>query len=201
LEHLLQPLDRACPLLGLAAAQPGQVAQTPDLGRRHEARADEPELEQLAQPARVDHVALAPGHVVQVLGVDQPALEPPLEHREHGLPVDTGCLHPDQGDAEALQPVAQLLELGDRGAEGVCLLRAPTAALARARHAHGGNDAVAVHIKTRAALDGQIHQSTSSRDDGDAPSGGASRIRFCGSRSRQQSTIPQAPAPYSLTRS
>src|SRR6266511_8725 len=38
LEHFLQPLDRARALLGLGAAQPGQVAQTADLGWRHEAR-------------------------------------------------------------------------------------------------------------------------------------------------------------------
>jgi hypothetical protein len=94
---------------------------------------------------------------VQVLGVDQPAVEPPLEHGEDGLPVDTGRLHPDQGDAEALQPVAQPLELRDRGAEGVRVLRAPAAALARAGHPHGGNDAVAVHVEAGAALDDHIH--------------------------------------------
>src|SRR6266542_6160815 len=104
-----------------------------------------------------------------------------------------------QGDAEALQPVSQLLELGDRGRERACLLRAPAAALALARHAHGGDDDVAVHIQARAALNDHVHQTTSFSEDRNAPSGGASCLRFCGSRSRQQSTIPQAPAPYSLS--
>src|SRR5436190_15448114 len=121
--------------------------------------------------------------------------------KKTGFQVDAGRLHPDQRDGEALEPVAQLLELGDRGAERARLLRAPTATLALARHAHGGNDAVAVHIKARAALDDHVHQTTSFRYDKTASSGGASHIRFCGSRSRQHSTIPQAPAPYSLTRS
>src|SRR4029453_17219942 len=83
------------------------------------------------------------------------AVEAPLEHGEDGLPVDTGRLHPDQGDAEALKPVAQLLELRDRGAEGVRVLRAPAAALARG--AHGGTDAVEVHVEGGAALNDHIH--------------------------------------------
>jgi len=68
-----------------------------------------------------------------MLGVEEPALEAPLEHVEDGLPVDAGRLHPHQRDAEAFQPVGERLELADRGGEAARLLLAPASALARAR--------------------------------------------------------------------
>jgi hypothetical protein len=133
LEHLLQPLDRARALLRLGDAEPGQVTQPADLRWRHKARPHQPMLEQLAAPGRVDHVALPAGDVVQVLRVQQPAREAPLEHGEGRLPVDAGRLHPDQRHVEALQPVGERLELTDRGAKAPGLLLAPTPALSRAR--------------------------------------------------------------------
>src|SRR6266542_6498800 len=93
----------------------------------------QPVLEQLAAPGRVDHVALAPGHVVQMLSVQEPALEAPPEHVEDGLPVDAGRLHPDERHTEAFQPVGQRLELTDRAAEAARLLLAPAPALSVAR--------------------------------------------------------------------
>jgi hypothetical protein len=109
LQHLLEPLDRPRPLVDLRFAQPGQVAQAADLRRRHEARPDEPVLDQLADPGGVDRVGLPPGDVVQMLRIEQPALETALKHIEHRLPVDAGRLHPDQRHAEALQPLFQFL--------------------------------------------------------------------------------------------
>ena len=111
LEQLLQAvrLARALPHQRLAIA--GQVAQLADRLGRHEARAQEPMLEQLAQPLRVLHVGLAPGHVLDVLGVDQQQLEVVLEQVVDGLPVDARGLHRHVRDAETLQPVAQRQQL------------------------------------------------------------------------------------------
>jgi hypothetical protein len=92
-----------------------------------------------------------------MLGVQEPALEAPLEHVEDGLPVDAGRLHAHQRHPEAVQPVGERLELPDRGAEAARLLLALAPALALARHPHRGNDAVAVHIKPRAALNDDVH--------------------------------------------
>jgi hypothetical protein len=64
-------------------------------------------LEQLAQPLGVLDVGLAPGHVLDVLGVDQRELEVILEQVVDGLPVDAGGLHRHVRDAEAREPVAQ----------------------------------------------------------------------------------------------
>src|SRR5438034_2424655 len=92
-----------------------------------------------------------------MLRVQEPALEPPLEHPEDGLPVDAGRLHPDQRHLEARQPVGELLELSDRRAEALRLLRASAPALALPRHPHRGDDAVAVHVQPRAALNDDVH--------------------------------------------
>src|SRR6266545_7011210 len=92
-----------------------------------------------------------------MLGVQEPALEAPLEHVEDRLPVDARGLHSDQRYAEVRQPVGERLELADRGAEAARPLLAPAPALARGRHAHGRNDAVAVHVQPRAALNEDVH--------------------------------------------
>src|SRR5207247_9941274 len=115
-----------------------------------------------------------------MLRVQEAALEPPLEHPEDGLPVDAGGLHSDQRYAEALQPVGQLLELTDRGAEAARLLRASAPALALPRHPHRGDDAVAVHVQPRAALNDDVHHVPPFQTTGRAGSEGPSvtTLRF-----------------------
>ncbi len=61
LEDLLQPLDRAAALIDLRLAQPRQVTQPADLGRRHEAGAHQPELDELAAPAESITSLVRPG--------------------------------------------------------------------------------------------------------------------------------------------
>jgi hypothetical protein len=65
-------------------------------------------LDELADPLRVLDVGLSPGDVVQVLGVEQPALKAILERLEDGLPVHARRFHPDQRDREARQPSAEV---------------------------------------------------------------------------------------------
>lgn len=59
---------------------------------------DQPVLHQLGDSGRVGHVGLAPGDVLEVGGVEQPALEVGLEQVLHGPPVHPGGLHPHHGD-------------------------------------------------------------------------------------------------------
>jgi hypothetical protein len=73
--HLLQPLDHAGAFLDQGAPVPGQITQLPDRWRRDEAGPNQAVFDHLRDPSRVGHVGLAAGHVVQVLGVDQPHLE------------------------------------------------------------------------------------------------------------------------------
>jgi hypothetical protein len=50
-------------LLDQRLAVAGQVAQLADRLGRHEARADQAVLDQLADPGRIGHIGLAAGHV------------------------------------------------------------------------------------------------------------------------------------------
>jgi hypothetical protein len=105
LHHLLQPLDHPGALLDQGAAVAGQVPQLADRWRWDEAGPDQAVLDHLRDPGRVGHVGLAAGHVVQMLGVDQPHLELVFEQVVHGLPVDPGGLHPGPGHPVLGQPV------------------------------------------------------------------------------------------------
>src|ERR1700736_5744600 len=64
----------------------------PDLRRRHEARPHQPVLDQLTDPGRVDHVALAAGDVMQMPGVQKPALKARLERVRGQSAVRGGLL-------------------------------------------------------------------------------------------------------------
>ncbi len=64
-------------------------------------------LGELGDPRRVGHVALAARDDLDVLGVDQPALDGLLQEVVHRSPVLTGRLHRDQGDLLVDQPLPQ----------------------------------------------------------------------------------------------
>jgi hypothetical protein len=100
---------------------PDQVAQSPDLGRRHEAGAHQPVPDQLGDPLGVLHVRLAPGHVAHVRGVADDEGEGALERGVHRPPVDARRLHADVGHAQLEQPRAQGREVLAHGAEGARL--------------------------------------------------------------------------------
>jgi hypothetical protein len=96
----------------------GQVPQLADLGRGHEARPDHLPLGDLAQPDAVQLVGFgAARQVLDVLGVDQPRLEPGrLQQVEHRLPVVRRGLHDDPGHPQAGQPVGHAQQrAGHRG--------------------------------------------------------------------------------------
>jgi hypothetical protein len=98
LEGLVEPLHLARALLNLGLAVKGQVTQLADLPGRHETRAHQPVLEQLADPLGVAHVRLAARDVAQLLGVQKPALPVVLEQVVDRPPVDAARLHPDELD-------------------------------------------------------------------------------------------------------
>src|SRR5215218_3812392 len=154
LEQLLQAvgLTRALPDERLAIA--GQVAQLADRFRRHEAGAHQPVLEQLAEPLGVLDVGLAAGHVLDVLGVDEPELEVVLEQVVDGLPVDAGGLHRNVRDAEPLEPVAQRQQLAGHGLKLGAQLRAPALLIG---HVHAGGHLALVDVERTAALQHTFH--------------------------------------------
>src|SRR5262249_15361975 len=95
---------------------------------------------------------------------------------------------------EARQPVGELLELSDRGTEALRLLRAAAPALALPRQPHRGNDAVAVHVQARAALNDDIHHVPPLQTTGRAGSEGppATTLRFALEAAVSDSAGPRA---------
>ena len=123
----------------------GQVAQLTDGTGRHEAGAHQAVLDQLADPHRIGHVGLAPGrHVVQMRGVQQPAVEVVFPTDSRRAAVHAGRLHPDQRHPVGGQPQTKPLQLR-RGRSGSAHLPRPAAvAVGRAhtrRPCRGGHPA------------------------------------------------------------
>jgi hypothetical protein len=95
----------------------GQVPQPADLVGWHEAGSQHLSFGDLAQPDRVQHVGLrAPRQVTNVLGVDQPRVQPVrLEQVERRPHVVAGGFHHHPLDPQLDQPVGQVAQRADHG--------------------------------------------------------------------------------------
>jgi hypothetical protein len=113
------------PLLDQGAAVAGQVPQLPLRPAGDEAGPEHAALGELAQPDRVDLVGFGPARdVLDVAGVDHPALDVVFEQVERRLPVCAGGLHHHPGDPLADQPVPQLQQRRGHRRAGADLLAA-----------------------------------------------------------------------------
>jgi hypothetical protein len=134
----------------------GEIPQLPDLGRRDEASAQKPVLQQLAQPRRIANVSLAAGQDLDVAGVDQQQLQPALfQHVPARLPVLAGGLHHHLGDALLGEPVGKGLKICAERFEGVHLLAASAGAIG---HANTGQDLVLADVQPGAAFVDHLHR-------------------------------------------
>src|SRR5664280_128017 len=108
LQQLLHPLLLRRPYAHQVDPVARQVPQHPDRWRGHEAGTQHLPLGDLAQPDGIELVRLGPTwQVFDVLGVDQPGLEPGrLQQVERRFPVVAGCLHHHPGHPNLAQPVA-----------------------------------------------------------------------------------------------
>ena len=97
LEGLLQALDLPGPGFDLGLPVAGDVAEFPDLCRRHEARTDHAVSRDVGEPLGVREIALASRHVLYVLRVAEPQL---VEQ-----PFEAVVVGSDQGAVSAFQPV------------------------------------------------------------------------------------------------
>ncbi len=113
-------------------------------------------LDQSADPLAVLHIGLAPGHGLDVLGVQQPRLDPlgGLQQVEHRLPVRSCGLHADPGDPVLQQPVPQLQQAVAHRRERAHLV---ADALAGARHPDAHFDVRLAQIGASAPLFDHVH--------------------------------------------
>ncbi len=156
LQGLVDPLGLGGVGLDEPLAVAGQVAQLADDRWRHEAAAQQPALQQLAQPRRVADVGFAARQDLDVAGVDQQQRQPALlQHLPAGLPVGAGRLHHHLGDALGGEPVGQRLKTGGERLVGADLLAPPAASVSG--HAGAGDDLVFADVKRGAALVEHLH--------------------------------------------
>ena len=103
------------PSLRRRARDQAQLAQ---ILRGYETAAHQAEAGQHGQPLRVEHVGLAPGHMLDEMGVDDPSLNAGiLQVGVHALPVDAGALHDRQLHAQLGQPLRQRAAVAFEAAE------------------------------------------------------------------------------------
>ena len=121
-QGLLQPVDLRRPLADQARPVAGQLAQLPLRPVGDEAAREQPVPEQVGHPLAVADVGLAPGHRLDVPGVDQQQLELVLQQVPDRLPVDAGALHRHVGHPVRRQPVRQRQDVGGHRPEGPDLL-------------------------------------------------------------------------------
>ena len=154
LQQLLHPVLLRGPGRHQVGPVAGQVPQPAELRRRHEAGAVHLPLGDLAQPDRIQPVGLRPaGQVPDVLGVDQPGLEPGrLQQVEHRLPVVAGRLHHHPGHPQAGQPAGHRKQRPGHRRIAVHLLQ-PPAPMVLIGHPHAAHQLGLADIQRRDPLD------------------------------------------------
>jgi hypothetical protein len=90
-QHLLQPIDFRRPLAHQRRPIAGHFPQLPLLLGGHEAGPQQPVAQQVGDPLGILDVALAAGHRLDVLRVDQQQGEVPFQHVVDRLPVGSAA--------------------------------------------------------------------------------------------------------------
>jgi hypothetical protein len=117
-QHLLDAVDFGRPLADQRRPITGQLSQLSLLSPRNVASPQEPVPQTLGDPGRILHVALAPGHHLQVLRVDHDQLEATFQEVVDRLPVRPRTLHRDVRAALLFEPGRQLSQRSRRRPKG-----------------------------------------------------------------------------------
>jgi hypothetical protein len=170
-------------------------------------------LGDLGQPDRIGLVGLGPPwHVLDVAGVDQPAVEPlGLQQVEDPFPVGRSRLHHHPGDPPAVQPVGQLQQR--RGGSRIATdLLQPPARPGLVRHPHTRLQRCLAQIERSDPLDMQLllvdlfHLTSLGTRTGGSPAGASgmsgsrtlvlvATMRSPRSGSQRQTELRPSPAP------
>ena len=187
---LVQPVGLALALVDLRLAVAGQVPQRPDRLGRHEARPQQPRLQQLAQPGGVGDVGLAARHLLDVPGVDEqtarsrPRGSPrPASSRRRSPPSPPAS--PDAPSASRAAPTSPRTVVWN-SATSCCTPATP------AGNAHARRHLRLVHIQRRGALDDRLHRlpPLERRRQRSSPAGASETDESDGRALRQQSGVP-----------
>jgi hypothetical protein len=104
LERFLDPQGVPGDLTHQLFACPGEIAEFLDRRRRHETAANQPVCQQIRDPRRIIHVALASRDIADVHRVGEDEREVGFQHMPHRLPVDAGGFHAHVGTSKRGEP-------------------------------------------------------------------------------------------------
>jgi hypothetical protein len=215
LQHLLDALAVGGHFPPELLAGPRQLAQGVDRRGRDEAAPHQPMGEQIGEPLRVAHVALASREIAHRRRVRQHQGQVVLEPVPHRFPVDSRRLQHRMGAAASHQPLLQGEEPG--GGRPERPHRAPHAP--GVRDPHAGHHGLLVHVEPRAPGMDDLHRHVLRFCRRDVPRGGnlptvlaarwppqQSRVRrgrrvhtrYRAPRTTQYSTSVPAPARYQV---
>ena len=157
LEQLLHPLHLPAPVRDQGTAVAGQIAQPADRRRVHQRRAAHAAFGHLRQPHRISAIRLGPPrHVLDLAGVDQPAVEPlGLQQVIDALPVITRRFHHHTLNTPLPQPDRHLQQRRGSGGIAPDLLHPPPR-LTWVRHPHARLQRGLTQIQRRHPLHHQL---------------------------------------------
>jgi hypothetical protein len=143
LQRLLDPLRMSRQLAHELFARAREIAELLNGSRRYEAALNQSMRQQIRDPGRVVHVALAARNIASVHRIGQDQREVAFQHVPHGLPIHAGRFHPHVRAPVRCKPFAEFEQAGGGGWDGVVMVGHLTA--------HGdtgaGHDASSVNIK------------------------------------------------------
>jgi hypothetical protein len=109
--------------------------------------------QQIGDPGRIVHVALAPGYPLDMCGVGQDLLETPFQHVPDRLPIDACGLHRHMRAAGLLQPIRKFQQASGRRRKPAHFI----AGLPSHDQPKAGHYLLLVHVETRAAFVQCLH--------------------------------------------
>ena len=122
LEGLLHTQDMPGDFPSQLPPRPREIAEVLDRRRRDKTAANQPVRQQIRNPRRIIHVALAARHVADVHRIGQHQREVLFQHVPHGLPVDAGGFHRHVRTAVRREPLGQRQQPTGRRRHGVMLV-------------------------------------------------------------------------------
>ena len=140
-------------------ARARQVAEFLNRGGWHEAAADQSVRQQVGDPRRIVHVALASRHVADVHRVRQDQREVLFEHMPNGLPINARGFHRDVRTAVSREPLVQFEETAGGRWHRAMFVRD----LCTRRESGAGGDAAGVYVQTGTTRIQDFHDIAPSR--------------------------------------
>ena len=114
----MHPIDHRGMLIDELGTVSGHITPLAHVRRRHNARAQQPVLQQLRYPFTVFDIRLATRHHLEMARIDQQQVHMAFEDVPHRLPIHSRRFHRHMAHLPLVQPLKQRQQLRGRCREG-----------------------------------------------------------------------------------